>query len=151
MKTGLKVTVAGSAVLLGCLAVVLSPVEVPFPPEANSAPAAGLARSTTDAVSDEGGQPAPGAGYQDGVYRAVGQGKFGDVPVKVVIEDGAIVSITLGSNSEAPAMLQKAQDEVIPQILEHQSVDGVDVAAGATFTSTAIIEALADVLERAQS
>ena len=146
MRAGFKVAVAGLAVVLGCGAVALTPIEWPFPIEANPL----TATAASDTVPGEAVEPTYDFGYTDGVYRSFGQGKFGSVPVKVIIENGAITAITLGSHDESSAMAQKAQDEVVPQILERQSTVGVDVATGATATSEAIIEAVDKVLARAR-
>lgn len=100
-----------------------------------------------------GGQSADAATptYADGVYRASSAGKVGQVPVTVTIEDGAITDIRVGQNSEVAAMAEKAQRYVIPQILELQTTEGVDTATGATLTSDAIIDAVAQALERASA
>ena len=67
----------------------------------------------------------------------------------MTIEDGVITDIRVGQNSEVAAMAEKAQRYVIPQILELQTTEGVDAASGATLTSDAIIDAVAQALERA--
>lgn len=90
--------------------------------------------------------------YADGVYEATASGgKFGDVSVSVTIRGGAITAVTVGDNHESAPMAQKAQSVVIPQILETQSVEDIDVATGATQTSEAIIEAVRTVLARASA
>lgn len=148
MRAGFKVAVAGLAIVLGCGAVALSPIEWPFPVEANPLTAAAL----SDAVpSLEDIEPTYDYGYTDGTYRGNGQGRFGKVPVKVVIENGSIASISLGPNNESAAMAQKVQDEVVPQIIDRQSVAGVDVATGATATSDALLEAVGGILKRARA
>lgn len=86
--------------------------------------------------------------YRDGTYYASGRGKFGAVPVTVVIEDGAIARIDVGANQETAAMLEHVCAEVVPDIIESQSTD-VDTIAGATVTSDAIIDAVNQALERA--
>lgn len=151
MRAGFKVAAAGLAIVLGCGAVALSPVEWPFPPQANPLTATAASESTAADAARAEVAPTYDYGYTDGVYRSEGQGKFGAVAVKVVIENGSISSIALGANNEAAAMLQKAQNEVIPQILDRQSVVNIDAATGATATSEAIIEAVGNVLERARA
>lgn len=133
MRSGFKVAAAGLAVVLGCSILALSPFEWPFPSDAN--PLTATANDTA---------------FKDGVYRATGPGKFGPVGVKVVIEDGAITDIAVTSSSESSLMGQMAQDTVVPQIIETQGVDNIDVATGATETSEAIISAVASVLDRAR-
>ena len=87
--------------------------------------------------------------YRDGVYSASADGKCGAVPVTVTISGGKIVHIAIGDNAESPAMAQKAQDTVVPQIIAAQSTEGIDTATGATLTSEAIVEATAAALARA--
>ncbi len=88
--------------------------------------------------------------YRDGVYQGEGSGgRFGIVPVTVTIEDGAITRITVGANEETAAMAEKAQSVVVPQIIEKQSTEDIDMATGATLTSQAIVDGVASVLERA--
>ena len=69
----------------------------------------------------------------------------------MTVTDGKIAKIALEANSEAAPMVKTAQDVVVPQILETQSVDDIDMATGATLTSEAIVEAVAKVLVRAQA
>lgn len=104
---------------------------------------------TVSASVVPGSQARPEVALTDGTYYATGQGKAGDVPVTVVIEGGLITRITLGENDEAPAMAEKAQATVVPEIIAEQTAD-VDTATGATTTSQAIIDAVSQVIERAQ-
>ena len=87
--------------------------------------------------------------YRDGVYTASANGKCGPVSVTVTVADGRIAKITVGANSESQPMAQKAQQTVVPQILDTQSVEDIDMATGATLTSEAIVAATASALERA--
>lgn len=88
--------------------------------------------------------------YRDGTYYASGTGKFGPVPVTVVIQDGTITRIDVGANQEAAAMLERARSRVVSEIIETQSTD-VETVTGATMTSEAIIDAVSQALERASS
>lgn len=85
---------------------------------------------------------------KDGVYYESAMGRVDKVPLTVVVQDGMITRITVGENNETPAMAEKAQSTVIPQIIACQSTD-VDVASGATVTSDAIIQAVEQVIARA--
>lgn len=117
------------------------------------------ASSSYDAISASvvpGSQRSCSAGaagqssLRDGIYYDSAMGKIGTVNVTVVIQDGNIVRISLGENHEYSAMVESAQNKVIPEIIATQST-GVDVASGATITSEAIIEAVDKILERAAS
>lgn len=87
--------------------------------------------------------------YCDGTYYASGEGKFGPVPVTVVIEGGLIARIDVGANQETAAMVEHVCAQVVPDIIEAQSTS-VDTIAGATVTSDAIIDAVNQALERAR-
>ena len=103
-------------------------------------------QETHDASAETSAEPVT---YRDGTYRSAAEGKLGSVPVTVVVDGGRISSVTVGANSEVAQMINKAEETVIPQILENQSVEGVETATGATISSTAIIEAVADIISRA--
>lgn len=166
MRTGFKVVSAGLALVIGCSTVAISPLDLPIlhsnsslaTAAANSAEAREAHEAPNASAADEGGlaqsdDPLPAAGprYKDGTYRSSGDGKFGAVGVRVTVTDGKIAKIALEANSEAAPMVKTAQDVVVPQILETQSVDDIDMATGATLTSEAIVEAVAKVLVRAQA
>lgn len=103
----------------------------------------GSGRSTSE------GDSAPVALHlKDGTYYESAMGRVGMVPVTVVVDDGMITRISVGENNETPAMSEKAQNTVIPEIIASQSTD-VDVASGATMTSEAIIQAVEQVIARA--
>lgn len=110
------------------------------------------AASTSAPASDvsSAGSAAQARTYRDGTYYASSTGKFGQVPVTVVIKDGEISRIDVGANQEAAAMLERASSQVISEILASQSTD-VDTVTGATMTSEAIIDAVSQALERASS
>ncbi len=165
MRTGFKVVSAGLALVIGCSTIAISPLDLPIlhstnsfaTSVANSAEAREAHEAPSAGASDEGGSaqsddplPAGQPVYRDGTYRSVSDGKFGPVGVRVTITDGAISKIALEANSEAAPMAKTAQDAVVPQILETQSVDNIDAATGATLTSEAIVEAVAKVLVRAR-
>ena len=103
--------------------------------------------ATSGLVGSSGATDAP---WDDGTYYATGRGgKFGGVPVTVVIKGGRITSITLGANSETGAMAEKARSVVVPQIITSQGIDDIDTATGATMTSEAILDGVSQALDRA--
>ncbi|MDL2217942.1 FAD-binding protein [Christensenellaceae bacterium OttesenSCG-928-M15] len=77
----------------------------------------------------------------------VGNGMGGDLTVKVKQENGTIVSIEVLSHSETPVISDKALDEIPNAIITAGSTE-VDAIAGATITSNAIKEAVADALSK---
>lgn len=59
---------------------------------------------------------------------------------------GNIISIKLKEHNETPGIFEKAQKDVVANIIKKQSLD-VDVVAGATKTSNAIINAIKAALK----
>lgn len=86
--------------------------------------------------------------WTDGEYSATADGKNSDFEVNVVISEGYISEISIGDNSETPDIGGKAITELPDEIMEQQSYDA-DVISGATVTSEAIKNAVADCLEQA--
>lgn len=99
----------------------------------------------------------------DGTYTTSRPGMNADVEVETVVTDGKISSVTVTSNSETPGIggrLTNSSGEVktsggeapvdkIPaEIVEFQTLN-VDTVTGATITSRAIINAVADAIEEA--
>ncbi len=92
-------------------------------------------------------KPEVEANFKDGTYTAQAKG-MSDVTVQAVVKDGEIVSIELTEHGETEGIYEAAVKSVIPAIIKGQSTD-VDVAAGATLTSNAIITAINDIMEQA--
>ena len=87
-------------------------------------------------------------GLTDGTYAAASMGKNGDVNVSVTIEGGIITGVEVGEHMDDLEVCQAAIDTIPGAIVDSQSV-AVDVVAGATLTSTAIIEAVKLCIEQA--
>ena len=92
-------------------------------------------------------KPEVEANFKDGTYTAKSKG-MADMTVEVVVKDGEIVSIELIECGETEGIYEAALKEVIPAIIKGQTTE-VDVAAGATLTSNAIIAAVTDVMNQA--
>lgn len=87
---------------------------------------------------------------QNGIYRDKAPGYGGDVIVKAIVRDGRLTEIsTENTGGEKSEYYQKAEDELIPRILEQQGVEGVDAVSGATGTSESILTAMRGILEQA--
>ena len=78
-------------------------------------------------------------------YDVVGTGKNGDVHVTVSIEAGKIVSVKLREHQETPGIYEAAAEKVPQSIIDNQSIN-VDSVSGATMTSDAIKNAVAQAL-----
>lgn len=83
--------------------------------------------------------------YRDGTYTGTASGFNGDVTVSVAVTGGAITDIEVISQQETPAYWNNAL-AIIPNIIEANQTEGVDVISGATMSSTAIKNAVANAL-----
>lgn len=86
-----------------------------------------------------------GADFADGTFTGTGAGLMGDIAVSVTVEGGKIAQIDVLSHSETAGVSDPAFESVPAAIIEAQSLE-VDVAAGATYTSNGIIEAVKNAL-----
>ena len=102
----------------------------------------------TETETEETVKPEVEADFKDGTYTAAAKGMNGDVTVEATVEEGEIVSITLTDHAETEGIYETAVDGVIPQIIKGQTTE-VDVVAGATLTSNAIIAAVSDIMDQA--
>lgn len=90
-----------------------------------------------------------GIEYKDGTYTAVGQGKSGNVKVKVKVAQGKLTEINVLDNKETPAMMDSVKENLIPEIIKKQATEGVDTVSGATLASKAVLEAVGKVEKEA--
>lgn len=84
----------------------------------------------------------------DGVYTGTSRGFKSDLELTVTVSGGKIVSIDV-VHDDTPGIADLAIDQVIPKIIETQSVD-VDTATYATITSQGIIEGVKNIIEANQ-
>lgn len=80
-------------------------------------------------------------GYTAGTYEVTVAGHNADMKVAVTFSDSKITEIVVSEHEETEGLSDPAFNDVIPAIIKAQSTK-VDVAAGATVTSNAIIEAV---------
>ncbi len=88
------------------------------------------------------------AAYTAGTYTAQGQGHNGMVEVEVVFSDSAIESIRIVNHNETPGVSDVALERVPEEIVAYQSL-AVDTVAGATYSSQAVLDAVAACVEQA--
>ena len=96
--------------------------------------------------------PTPGpanADYQDGTYTAQATGFGGPVSVTMTIKNGRIVSVSAKGKNESQSISGKALEELPEMIKQANGVGNVDVVAGASVTSRAILAAAAECLNMA--
>ena len=82
-------------------------------------------------------------------YTATAKGFGGDVTVTVVMNGSDIVDVKVVGDSETSGIGTNAIDKLPAAIVDADSAD-VDVVSGATVTSTAILDAVKDILAQAQ-
>lgn len=84
----------------------------------------------------------------DGTYTAVGTGMQGEMTLTAVVENGNVVRIECDGN-ETEVLFAAVEREIYPQILQKQSVEGIDAVTGATFASDAVVSAMAAIFAQA--
>ena len=86
--------------------------------------------------------------FKAGTYTGVGTGMGGQVKVAVTFSANAITAVTVGENNETPGIGTPAIEQLPGRIVEGQSL-ALDVVSGATLTSNAILDAVADAATQA--
>ena len=117
-----------------------------------SDPALPVANGQTVASEDDGSDEVGSldlSAVADGTYEGTGKGMGGDVPVTVTVEGGKITAVEVGDNSETQGIGTNAIEQLPAAIVEAGTTDGVDSVGGATVTSNAIFEAIANALATA--
>ena len=85
----------------------------------------------------------------DGVYTSAQQGYLSEVTVTVTVSSGAVVDVTADAAGETPALGGVAAAALAAQLTETGDPDRVDVVAGSTYTSQAVLAGMADCLTQA--
>ncbi len=75
-----------------------------------------------------------------GVYITSAEGRAGSLTVKTTIKDGVIIDATVSDYPEGERIPETA--EIITKAIEQGNANGIDVVAGASMTSRALISAL---------
>ncbi|MCQ2982712.1 MAG: FAD-dependent oxidoreductase [Treponemataceae bacterium] len=83
-----------------------------------------------------------------GTYTATAKGFYGDFPVTVTVSETAITAASAGENKETPALGGKAIELLSAEVVQYNTT-GVDVVTGATLTSRAYLNAIADCVVQA--
>lgn len=142
LKTVPAPAVAGTASALAlCGLIQVGRIAVP---EQSASPSLSGEFASEQVVSADDSSPA--ARYVDGVYTGTGTGFRGAISAQVTVESGRITDVTILSSSDDKDFFQRAQNGVIPAILQEQSVN-VSAVSGATYSSRGILEAVADALQ----
>lgn len=86
--------------------------------------------------------------YTPGTYTASAPGMGGPVQVTVEFSADAIKTIKVGANKETPGIGTTALDKLPGQIISNQSL-GIDAITGASKSSKALLQAVADCVKQA--
>ena len=87
--------------------------------------------------------------YKDGTYTGTGKGYSGTITLTAKIKKGVIKSLE-AEHTDTPVFFKKAWDILENEIMQNQSVDGIDTVSGATYSSKGIINAMKDILKQAE-
>ena len=91
---------------------------------------------------------ADGATYKPGKYQATAYGNLSYVTVECTFSETALTNVEIVSQSETPILFSMVQDQLIPAIIENQA-GGLDAITGASNSSRAVKEAIADCVAQA--
>ena len=86
--------------------------------------------------------------YKDGTYTGTGKGYSGTVTLTATIKKGVIKSLEV-EHTDTPMFFKKAWDVLEVEIIQNQSVEGIDTVSGATYSSKGILNAMKDILKQA--
>ena len=84
-----------------------------------------------------------------GSYETTYNGHNGPISIKTTFSDSCVTKIEVLSQEETPHIGDCAFDQLIPQIIEANGI-GMDAISGATITSHALMNAVAQAAEDAQ-
>ncbi len=113
------------------------------------APSTTTAENTTATTAEETEPPAPKI-YNDGTFTGKAYGYDGYIYVTVTIENDMITSISSTCEEEDISYWLSCREKVISQITDSQQTQ-VDAVSGATYSSNAIMKAVAEALETAKT
>ena len=86
--------------------------------------------------------------YKPGTYESTAYGNLSYVTVKCTFTEDKLENVEIVSQNETPVLFSQVQDKLIPAILENQA-GGIDSITGASNSSRAVKEAIADCVAQA--
>lgn len=89
-----------------------------------------------------------GQTYTPGAYEGEAQGRNGKITVTVTVKEHEISEVLITDHSETRGISDAALETIPREIVTHQSL-GLDAVTGATITSQAILDAVANAVEKA--
>lgn len=85
----------------------------------------------------------------DGVYTSVQQGYISEVTVTVTVSGGKVSAVEADALGETPSLGGVAAADLAASLTEAGSTANVDVVAGSTYTSQAVLDGMDDCLAQA--
>ena len=82
----------------------------------------------------------------DGVYTSVQQGYISEVTVTVTVSGGKVSAVEADASGETPSLGGVAAADLAASLTEAGSTANVDVVAGSTYTSQAVLDGMDDCL-----
>ena len=86
--------------------------------------------------------------FKPGKYQATAYGNISNVVVECEFDETSLLSVEILENGETPMLFAQVKDQMIPAMIENQA-GGVDGITGASNSSRAVREAVADCVEQA--
>ena len=84
----------------------------------------------------------------DGEWTGVAEGRNGPIELVLTVQDGKIAAVRIVAESET-SFAKDAETDIIEQAVRLNRVTGLDALSGATMTSNAMMDALADAYNKA--
>ncbi|GAB7207006.1 hypothetical protein OS21_35020 [Dickeya oryzae] len=67
------------------------------------------------------------------------------------VSAGKIANVEVVKHEDTEAMMLGVIDNILPEIIEKQTAEGIDAVTGATMSSTGVLAAAKQALEKAKS
>ncbi|SMP63666.1 FMN-binding protein [Anoxynatronum buryatiense] len=79
-----------------------------------------------------------------------GQGYASEIVAEVILEGTVITAIEVIESGDTPGLSEGAFKAVIDEVLQKQTIEGIDAVAGATGSSGGVITAIEDALSKVE-
>ena len=86
--------------------------------------------------------------YKSGTYTGIGQGKNGDIKLKIKFSKERIESISVIESNETKGICEPAFEKIPAAVIQDQTLN-IDTVTGATMSSHGLLEAVADAVTKA--
>ena len=113
-----------------------------------SSVASSTAASSTASSAAASAASEAGFTFKPGTYTAKAYGNISDIELECTFSETALTDVKIVGQNETPALFSQVENELIPAILDNQA-GGVDSITGATNSSRAVKEAIADCVAQA--